>query len=254
MAYALITGATKGIGWEIASCLGARHFDLLLIARDPGRLRERAATLSQTYGVQTAVLPLDLALPGAAQVAFDWVVENKWPVKVLVNNAGFGPWGAFEDIPLNTQQTMLRLNTATVLEMSYLFAPVLRAQAPAYILQVGSLGGFQAMPGVAAYAASKAFVKSFSRALHHEWKNQNIHVTLLAPGPVSSPGKWNTASGTRHLMTPAQVAQEAVKGLFRHRIQVIPGRMYRWLALATRLLPPLWVEKMALRLYRRHKE
>lgn len=257
MAYALVTGASKGIGKEIALCLARRKYSLLLVARSEHLLQEYAADWSRHYEIEVHYLALDLSLPGAARRVYDWVDQHHWQVQVLINDAGYGLWGYFNGLEREAQDRMLQINMQTLFDLTHLMLPVLRQNAPAYILQVGSMAGMQAMPSLAGYSASKAFVNTFSRALHEELKPFQVYVTLLAPGSVDT--HFVEVSGMHHMekmakktaLSAAVVAREAVDALFRRKRQVTPGFSNRLTAWAVKHLPKSWVEKIIASLYRR---
>lgn len=257
MPYALITGASKGIGKAISECLAKRKYDLLLVARSEDLLAQHAERMRQQYSIQVRYLSLDLSGPHAARELSDWVKTNQWPVQVLINNAGYGLWGYFRELSGESQDRMLQINMHTLFNLTYDLLPVLSANRPAYILNVGSMAGLQAMPSLSAYAASKAFVNTLSRGLHEELKPQGISVTLLAPGSVDT--HFVAVSGMHHMekmakktsMTPEAVARIAVNRLFQGKKQVIPGFSNRLAALGIKLLPKGWIEKTVANLYRK---
>lgn len=255
MPYTLITGGSTGIGKAIAECLAEKKYSLLLVARSGEVLKQEALRLQKKYDVEVHYLSQDLSLPGAARQVYEWVTNNAWPVQILVNNAGYGMWGDVDERPLEKQLNMMQLNMIALFELTYFFIPLLKQQTPAYILNVGSMAGLQAMPSVNGYAASKGFVNMFSRALYHELKQHGVHVTLLCPGSVDT--RFIKVAGMQHMeekarknsMTAEKVARAAVKAMFKHRIQVIPGFSNLLMAYGVKHLPKYWVEKIAQRLY-----
>lgn len=257
MAYALVTGASKGIGKEIARCLARRQYALLLVARSEDLLQAHATEWSRQYGVEVHYLALDLSLPGAARQVHGWVDRHHWPVQVLVNDAGYGLWGYFHALEREAQNRMLQINMQTLFDLTYLMLPILRENAPAYILQVGSMAGMQAMPSLAGYSASKAFVNTFSRALHEELKPYQVYVTLLAPGSVDT--HFVEVSGMHHMekmakktsLSAAVVAGQAIDAMFKRKRQITPGLSNRITAWAIKHLPKSWVEKVIASVYRK---
>lgn len=247
--YALVTGASSGIGREIAKQLSQRGYQLLLVARSGDQLRALADEIGAEYFVQ------DLSLPGGAAAVYDhW---RHLPVSILINNAGYGLWGDFEELPIKEQQLMLQLNVAAVIELTHHFMPVLRQQQQSYILNVASTAAYQAVPTLALYAASKAFVLSFSRALRYELKDTNISVSCLCPGPTDT-GFADRAGmsalaelAEKFNMQPGEVAALAIKGLFKGKAEVIPGLLNRLAAFSTRLLPKALIENITAGLYRK---
>jgi len=256
--YALITGASKGIGRSLAQALAKRQYNLLLAARTEQALQAMAATLSAEYNISVHYLAIDLTLPGAALQVYEWCVQQKWDISLLVNNAGYGLWGYFNELPLAAHQNMLQLNMQLPVELSYHMIPLLKAQPQAYILNVSSSAAYQAIPAMALYAASKAFVLSFTRALRHELKRTSVSVSCLCPGPVNThflerAGMENVphikAAAEKYGMHPDRAAAIALKGLFAKKAEIIPGGLNKLAVLGARLLPKNLVENIAAGFY-----
>src|SRR6185312_7219041 len=187
MAYALITGGSKGIGKAIAENLAKRKYNILLAARSENLLKENAAELEKKFGVKTDILVVDISASDAAKKIADWCVSKNYDVSILVNNAGYGLGGAFHKLSLDEQLNMMHLNMDSLVQLTYMMVPVLKkAQGKKYILNVASTAAHQSVPFLGVYSASKAFVLSFSRAIHHELKEENISVTCLCPGPTDT--------------------------------------------------------------------
>lgn len=257
MAYALVTGASKGIGKAIANCLAERKFNLLIVARSENLLLENANFWKEKYDIEVHLFPIDLTQPDAAVKVLEWIHFHQWQVQVLVNNAGYGLWGYFHELSTEAQDKMLQINMQTLFNLTHLMLPLLKKNIPAYILNVGSMAGLQAMPSLSAYSASKAFVNTFSRALHEELRPLNIYVTLLAPGSVDT--HFVEVSGMHHMekiakktsMQPEEVAEIAVKALFNRKKQVIPGFSNRLAAYGIKHLSKSLIEKLMASLYRK---
>ncbi len=257
MSYALITGSSKGIGKAIAECLAGRKYNLLLVARSQKLLQQVALEIIEKHNVDVKWLALDLSQSDAAVKVIDWITQNNFPVSVLVNNAGYGLWGNFHELTLEEQNNMLQLNVGTLISLTYLAIPVLKQQPKAYILNTGSMAGLQAMPTLNVYAASKAFVNSFTRGLAHELKQTNISVSLLAPGSVDT--NFVERSGMLHMqkmsdkmaMTADAVAAIAVKEMLNGKREIVPGFSNRFGALMVRLLPKALIENIAGSLYKK---
>jgi short-subunit dehydrogenase len=256
MPFALITGASKGIGKAIARELAARGYDLLLVARSEALLKELVAELTAGSKISCAWLAVDLASDQAARQVHDWCSRNRYPVSILVNNAGYGLSGPFEKWPVESHADMLHLNIITLVSLTRLFLPDLRKQPAAYILNIASSAAYQAVPFLSAYAASKSFVLSFSRGLHTELQNTTVSVTCVSPGPTDTnfPNRANVGAkglkaAERFNMSPETVARIAVNSLFRRRTEVITGGMNKLSAFFAWLLPKKLVEKVAKGLY-----
>ena len=174
MAYALITGASKGIGKAIAFELAKRNYNILITARSSELLSQVAAEIKYTYPVDVNFLPLDLSELNAPQKLLDWCVENNFPVSVLVNNAGYGLSGSFEKICVSETTNLLQLNVIAPTQLCRHFIPLLKQQPQSYILNICSSSAYQAVPLLTVYAASKAYILKFTRGLKHELSKTNM--------------------------------------------------------------------------------
>ena len=256
MPFALITGASKGIGKSIAEQLAARGFDLLLIARSADLLEQVAKEISLTTNKNCRWLALDLAEDQAAESVFEYCNKNQFVVSVLVNNAGYGLSGRFENYSAQEHTDMLRVNIITLTKLTRLFLPSLLKQPAAYILNIGSSASYQAVPLLSAYAASKAYVLSFSRGLFQELKNTTVSVTCICPGPTdtnfvnrANVGTKGQKAAERFNMSPQTVARIAIDSLFRRKPEVITGSLNKLSAFFAWLLPKSIVERVAMKLY-----
>ena len=254
--YALITGASKGIGRSIAEGLAKRKYNLLLLARSESELIDLKSSLEREYQISVEILAIDLAEPGAALSVYEWVVFNDYQVSILVNNAGYGLWGKFESLPLPQQLNMLQLNINTVVELTYYLLPFLKKHPKSFILNVSSTAAYQAVPTLALYSASKSFILSFTRALRFELKSGSVSATCLCPGPVdtgfAARAGLNTLSkmAQKFNMKPDEVAEIAIKGMFSEKSEIIPGLVNAISAHANRFLAKSFVEKTAAGIYK----
>ena len=256
MPFALITGASKGIGKCIAEILAARGYDLLLVARSSELLEQVSAEIHSSTKRNCHWFSLDLSGEQAAETVFDWCNKNKYTVSILVNNAGYGLSGKFEKYSLQEYTEMLHVNIFTLTKLTRLFLPGLLLKPESYILNIGSTASYQAVPLLSAYAASKAYVLSFSRGLYQELKQTTVSVTCISPGPTDTNfvnraniGKKGQKAAERFNMTPQTVAKIAVESLFRRRPEVITGGMNKLSAFFAWLLPKTIVERVAQKLY-----
>lgn len=257
MKYAIITGASKGIGKAIAEELASRGWNLLLVARSENKLKEVADALHEKYSVEAAYLALDLSGAGAVKTLYDFCIEKNIQPDFLVNNAGYGLSGDFEKYSLQEQENMMQLNMQVPVEMINRFLPVLRKQPKAWIMNIGSSAAYQAVPALSLYAASKAFILSFSRGLRQELKGSPVSVTVVCPGSTDTDfvvranieGKaLKTANKVN--MTPEAVAKIAVRATLAGRAEVITGVINKLGAFLVWLLPKGLVEKTAHNLYK----
>lgn len=185
-AWAIVTGASAGIGREFATQLAQRGINVVLVARRGELLASLAEELQSTAGVSAKPVALDLADADAASRLLEAVAAAELRPRLLVNNAAVGRWGRFEATPVDACEQLLRINTESVLKLCHAFLPLLERHAPSALINVSSPAALQPVPFMAAYAASKAFVHSFSLALHEEWRERGVYVQTLVPGPTVS--------------------------------------------------------------------
>jgi short-subunit dehydrogenase len=260
MPTALITGASRGIGRALALGLAQRGYDLLLVARSAPQLKELAQEVQARHQRQAQVLALDLTKADAAAELATWVAHHTPDgLAVLVNNAGYGLWGRFEQLNLEEQLNMLQLNLNLPVQLTYALLPLLRRAAKGYILNVASTAAYQAVPSLTVYAASKAFLLSFSRGLRYELKGSGISVTCLSPGATTTDfgnragmGSELQAVANKVSMTPAQVAEAGLKALFAGKAEFIPGVLNKVSAGLTSVVPKPIVEKIAAGIYEKY--
>ena len=257
--YALITGASRGIGRSLAQQLAQKQYNLLLVSRSESELQALAASLAGQYKVSVHYLAADLSAPGAAQQVYDWCIQHKWDISLLINNAGYGIWGYFDELSLDEQHNMLQLNMQAPVELTYYMIPLLKQHPQAYILNVSSTAAYQAVPGMTLYAASKSFMLGFTRGLRHELKRTHISVSCLCPGPVNTNFleragmqdiKTIKAAAEKYGMHPDQVAKTALKGLFAKKAEIIPGALNVLSVIGVWLLPKALIERIAAGLYK----
>ena len=181
---AVVTGASSGIGEALSLALGARGGHVVLVARSTDRLELLAHRVRRASGAAT-VPPIDLSQPHAAQRLHDELLDRELAIDILVNNAGLGYWGPFEAEPLGHLDAQLQVNVVALAELTRLLVPVLLARRGA-VLNIASTAGFQASPYLSAYAATKAFVLSFSEGLWAEYRGRGLRVAVVCPGPVET--------------------------------------------------------------------
>lgn len=220
---ALITGASAGIGLELAEAFAGRGFDLVVVARRARELKRLAASLRTTHGVEVEVVALDLCRPSAPHALFEAVRRQRIEVDVLVNNAGASAVGQFTDIPLDRQLALIQLNAGAVTALTHLFLPAMIERGHGRVLNVSSMSAFQPVPTIAVYAATKAYVLSFSEALAVELRGTGVTVTACCPGFTETPMVHTPSTTTgREASLPGfvvgdakQVAQEACEACLR---------------------------------------
>jgi short-subunit dehydrogenase len=255
MAYAVITGASGGIGLCLAHELAARKYDLLLIARSEDRLQRASRDLENIYKVKATWLALDLSDPSSVSVLDQHVQTIGLVPEVFVNNAGYGLWGAVERIAPADLENMMQLNMNTLVQLCRMMIPLLRKNKVAYLMNVASTAAYQAVPTLTTYAATKAFVVLFTRGLRWELRGTGISVSCLSPGATST-GFIDRAGleslkekAEKFSMKPEDVARIAIRGMFNKKAEIIPGFM-NWISVkATYFLPKGLIEKIAAGLY-----
>jgi short-subunit dehydrogenase len=229
MTTALITGASLGIGRELARVFAEHGHSLVLVARSEDKLREVAAELEARFEVSVAVVPADLRAPDAAAQLLTAVKERGLTVDYLVNNAGFGSTGPFLDADLEREIDMIHVNVTALVELTHLFAKGMVERRTGGILNIASTAGFQPGPGMATYYATKAYVVSFTEALAHELRGTAVKVTVFCPGPVDTEFARTAGNADSMLFrvgavaSPESVAKEAYRAVIGGQILAIYG-------------------------------
>jgi short-subunit dehydrogenase len=224
---ALITGASSGIGRELAIQLARIGVNLVMVARSEAKLEHLAAELRRTNGVEAIPLVCDLSEPSAAAGLLATLNKIGVVVDILVNNAGFATQGNFHCIPTGADHSLVMVNVVAVVDLTRGVLPGMVERGHGTVLNVASLGAFQPAPNLAVYAASKSFVLSFSSALSSEYSRQGVQVLALCPGPVWTDffRKVGSTSAAIGQVLPVQVVvAQALRGLRRGRVVVVPGR------------------------------
>ena len=254
---ALVTGASMGIGEEIARVLAERGHDVVLTARSEDRLHTLASEL-EVLGATTHVLPLDLASAGAVDRLVAWLGEQGLEIDVLVNNAGFGTHGPTLEVDPARERAMLQLLVQVPVDLSRALVPGMRARGSGRLLQVASTASFQPCPGYALYAACKAALLSWSNALHHELRGTGVTCTTLCPGPtatafLATAGHRPSGLQRATMMSARRVAELGVRGMERGRPTVVAGLFNRLGALLATRLPRAWATATAASMLRNRR-
>jgi len=254
--YALVTGASSGIGRAFALQLAQKGYHVMLTARSGPNLKGLAEYIRSNYKAGANFLALDLSKVNAAAQIKQWCDELDIAPSILINNAGFGLWGDFPALDLEEQINMHRLNTEALIRLTHNMLPLLAENERSYILNVSSTAAYQAVPTLSVYAASKAFVLSFSRALRYELKQTGISVSCLCPGPTDT-GFAKRAGldalaelAEKFNMSADDVAAAGLKGLFKGKAEIIPGTLYKISAAVVRHAPKKIIEHLAAGLYK----
>ncbi len=257
MQQAVVTGASQGLGKAIALELANRGYDVLLIARTGPLLEETAQQIQKLTPAKAHTLSLDLSDPASVEKILNWCVQQNFKPSVLVNNAGYTCYGFFETLPWADQKDMLSVNLVNLVAITHHLLPLLKEQPAAYILNVSSTTAFQPIPTMAVYAASKSFVRSFSRSLRHELRQSTVSVTCLIPGTVAT-GFMDRAkmealkpTAKKFEMKADVVALAGINAMFKKKAECIPGITNYLSAKLTNLVPDSWLVKIAAGIYER---
>jgi hypothetical protein len=245
----LITGASSGIGLELARLYAAAGSDLVLVARSEDKLSELADELRAAHDIIVRVLPADLSQPGAAVAIYEVLSGTGIDIDILINNAGFGARGSVAELSIARQLQMMQVNMTTLFELTRRLLPGMIERDRGGILNIASTAAFQPGPYMGVYYASKAFVLSFTEALAGELTDTAIQVTCLAPGPVATgfgavAGVEDTVLFKAGVLDASKVAWAGYRGLRRGKTLVIPGLRNKFTATAVRLVPRSLVRRV----------
>lgn len=240
--WALVTGASSGLGSEFARQLAAEGAHLVLVARREDRLKALADELSRVHGVKTRVVSLDLSAPEAPGDLHRRLSDEGIAIDILVNNAGFGVHGPFLQIDWERERQMLELDIVALTDLTKRFARDMVARERGWILQVASIGAYQPSPTYASYSAAKSYVLSFGEALAHELRHTGVGVTVVSPGVTATEflevsGQEPTLYQRIMMMESEDVVRSALRALRRGRRSVIPGLGNAFVAWSLRFVP-----------------
>jgi short-subunit dehydrogenase len=229
--YALITGASSGIGLEISKILGAKGYNLILVSNQGEVLNELVAEFSEAFKVKVCSIDIDLSKEEAPKEIFDFCVDQQLEVEVLINNAGFFFFGEAVEADPKLAIDLVNLHVRTTSLMCTFFGKQMKQRKKGYILNTSSISAYKDFPGISYYGSSKAYIKSFTRSVRTELKRYGIHVTCLLPGATATnlydptivnipkAKKWGIMIGAD------KVARSGIRALFRNRSKVVPGFM-----------------------------
>jgi uncharacterized protein len=250
MDYVLITGASKGIGKAFAYECAARGMNLILTSRSLHLLDDLAADLRKK-NISVHTHAADLLDHAVHTKIFGWIKENGWKVNMLINNAGMGYYGKFDEKPLEKHLEVMHLNMDAMVRMAYQFLQNSDTTAKRYLLNTVSTGAFQPTPYVAVYCASKAFMLSFSQAIRYELRKQKVNVTALCPGGTETdffaPAGLEKVveKNAQFMMSAEEVARIGLNALLKNKSVVVPGFANKMGALASKLVPHDYVVPVA---------
>lgn len=246
--FAVITGASRGIGAAYAQAIAKRGFDILLVSRDEARLQALATSLQNTFGVEVFMAVLDLAQPDAGHKLFVLSRQQREQVDILINNAGFGMYGSFAEMPLPRIHEMLQLHVNTVVDSTRLFLPSMLERGSGAIINVASLAGLFPIPFMAEYAATKAFIISFSEALAEEVRPSGVYIQACIPGYTKTEFHETAGAKPRNPLkgqTSKQVVQTSLRGLDRGKPHITIGWQGRFTEVISRIFPRTMLIRLA---------
>lgn len=237
----LITGATTGIGYEIAKLYAKDENNLILVARDEERLKEVKYELS-LYSINVYTIALDLSEDNSCEKVLDFVNKNNLSVDILINNAGMGSFGYLSEIEMERELKLIDVNIRALTELTKIFLPFMIGHGEGAIMNVASTAAFCAGPKMATYYASKSYVLNFTEALYEELKESNIKISCLCPGPVKTSfqekaGIRKKESAKKSLMTSKEVAEVAYRDFKKGKLIIIPGFKNKLIILLNKLIP-----------------
>ncbi|HEV2490716.1 MAG TPA: SDR family oxidoreductase [Candidatus Acidoferrales bacterium] len=251
--WALVTGASAGIGRALAEQLATGGTNLVLTARRRDRLEHLASWLRTERGVKTEIVVADLGRPDAALQIHAFVKGCGIEIELLVNNAGFGAYGAFHESPLARDLEMVQVNCAAVVHLTHLYLPEMVARRHGDILIVASVAGFQAVPYISLYAATKAFDLRFAEAIAEEVRQYGVHVCALCPGSTATEFREVAGQPERTFQgaeTAEKVARVALRAVASGKSSVISGFKNRFNVEGQRLAPRRLVTRVAAKMFR----
>lgn len=241
--FALITGASSGIGKEYAEQLAAAGAHLILAARRVDRLEALAQEIRKKHSVQVSIIPIDLAEAHAAEKLFHAATTQGHHITILINNAGVGKYGNFMEFSYEDHHTTLQVNSVAPTQLTYLFVKhMLSHGKKSYITQVASVAAFQPVSNFSVYSATKGYLRYFSETLAFELKNTNIHVMCLCPGGTyteffEQSGQRITSAGQSAMMSSQAVVQSGIQAMLNQEVTHIPGLLNKLACFLPRLLP-----------------
>jgi len=247
--FALITGASRGLGMAFARALAERHCNLVLVARSAEPLHALANELRRSTPISVIALQADLSFPGAGQVLAEQLSKSEIPIDLLVNNAGFGLRGEFRGISIRQQLEMLRLNNQAIVELTYSLLPKMLERRQKGIINISSTAGFQPVPFASVYSATKAFLTAFSLALEQELRSTGVAVVTVCPGRLQKNGNDEADQRARRkwadiYQSPDEVVEDALLVLANGGGLTVPGALNKFSVFAQRLIPRSLVPRL----------
>jgi short-subunit dehydrogenase len=247
--FALITGASRGLGMAFARSLAGHHYNLVLVARSAEPLHAFADELRRSTPVSVIAIQVDLSFPGAVQILTEQLSNGQIPIDLLVNNAGFGLRGEFRGLSIRQQLEMLRLNNQAIVELTYSLLPRMLERRQKGIINISSTAGFQPIPFASVYSATKAFLTAFSLALEQELRGAGVSVVTVCPGRLRKNGNDESEQRARGkwggiYQSPDEVVEDALRVLANGGGLTVPGALNKFSVFAQRLIPRTLVPRL----------
>ena len=247
--FALITGASRGLGMAFARALAERHCNLVLVARSAEPLHALANELRRSTPISVVAIQVDLSFPGAVQTLTEQLSNGETPIDLLVNNAGFGLRGEFRGLSIPRQLEMLRLNNQAIVELTYSLLPRMLERQQKGIINISSTAGFQPIPFASVYSATKAFLTAFSLALEQELRSAGVAVVTVCPGRLHKNGSNESEQRARRkwagiYQSPNEVVEDALQVLANGGGLTVPGALNKFSVFAQRLIPRSLVPRL----------
>lgn len=256
MKTTLITGASSGIGLELAKIFAKEGHDLILVARSKTKLELLKKEIEEEFKVKAYLAVVDLSKTDSPEKLKESLKKNEVSVEILVNNAGFGDYGEFKDSDIKKQEEMINLNILALTKLTRIFLPEI-IQNKGKILNVASVAGFMPGPLMSVYYATKAYVISFSEALAEELKENGVSVTVLCPGPVKTNfaevAQVNKNMFSGNIPGPKEVAEYGYEMLMKSKIIAVHGTQYKFLTKLPRFLPRKTIRTMVNKVHKQKK-
>lgn len=241
--WALITGASSGIGYQYARVLANKGYDLIIVSNEEQEIISKGKLLSRDFGVDVHPVCMDLATTDAAEKLFRFCKDNKLQVGILINNAGMFSLGEIVDSEASRNEKILTLHMHTPTMLCHYFGQVMKQEGRGHILNMSSMAAWLPYSGIGLYAASKRYLKNFSRSLRTELKDYGVHVTTVCPGAIAT-DLYNLPQHYQRLalrlgvmMTPEKLAAKGIRAMFHRRACILPGTINYILLPLARLTP-----------------
>lgn len=229
LSYALITGGSSGIGLAFARELARRNYGIVIVSNQEEKNREVCQHLEDTYNIKAVPLYMDLTLPHAAQSVYDFCIENKLDIEILINNAGMFFFKEIAETSAELASKITQLHVTTPTLLSVYFSKYMKEKQSGHILFISSITAWMSFPGVVLYASTKGYVRQFARSLRYEMKDYHVNVTVVCPGAVNT-GLYQLSDKQRKMfqslqlmVSPEKLAKQTIQALFRKKAVYTPG-------------------------------